>query len=334
MKLLFKLLLVLFLLMGNSCEKEPEENGTCPPFDNIQESPYKHPIWHPTNKIIGFNHTPLKTINYSYGIDCPQQAIYIYEEDSTGFWLIDEDGTNKRRILPYELNTPAWSPDGKWIAFSRDAQIFIMPFDGIEFDISAIVQLTFEGRNFFPAWSPDGEWIVYDSNRDSPTGLHFIWKMRKNGEEKTRIAFTPNQGETRMPFWGKDSTIVHQRYIDRVAPEILTMDLSGNNIKRLTENENWESIPKYAPDNHLLGYISQSKQLGDEELWIMNMVSNKVSQITFEGCQGFSWSTSGKIVYVNYDYSRLDEEKGTLWIMNPDGTEKQQLTHNNFRIIQ
>jgi len=318
--------------MGYSCEKEGDDIINCPPFDNIQESPYKAPIWHPTDKIIGFNHIPLKEINYTYGIDCPQQAIYTYEEELAGFYLIDEDGTNKRRILPYELNTPAWSPDGKWIAFSRDAQIFIMPFDGVDFDTSAMVQLTFEGRNFFPAWSPDGEWIAYDSNRDSPTGLYFIWKMKKNGDEKTRIAFAPNQGEARMPFWGNDFNIVYQQYTDTSA-EIFTMDSSGNAKTRLTSNKDRDFLPKYSPNKKLIGFISQSQEFGNVELWTINLSSNEKLKLTPEGCQGFSWSPDGKLVYINYDYSRLDEKKGTLWIMNPDGSEKQQLTHNDFRII-
>ena len=288
MRLHIKLLLLLFLFMGYSCEKEGDDIINCPPFDNIQESPYKAPIWHPTDKIIGFNHIPLKEINYTYGIDCPQQAIYTYEEELAGFYLIDEDGTNKRRILPYELNTPAWSPDG--------------------------------------------EWIAYDSNRDSPTGLYFIWKMKKNGDEKTRIAFAPNQGEARMPFWGNDFNIVYQQYTDTSA-EIFTMDSSGNAKTRLTSNKDRDFLPKYSPNKKLIGFISQSQEFGNVELWTINLSSNEKLKLTPEGCQGFSWSPDGKLVYINYDYSRLDEKKGTLWIMNPDGSEKQQLTHNDFRII-
>lgn len=53
-------------------------------------------------------------------------------------WIIDEDGTNPRRLtdlpLPLNCDEPAWSPDGGQIAFSTtrngDSQIWVMNADG------------------------------------------------------------------------------------------------------------------------------------------------------------------------------------------------------------
>jgi len=303
-------------------------------FDIVPESPYSDPVWHPSGDIIGFNHRPIKEIHYTYGYDCPHQARYIYDEDSTGFWLIDADGTNKRRILPYQLTNPAWSPDGNWIAFSRNAQICIMPFDGAEFDTTSIVQLTSEGRNFFPSWSPDGRWIVYDSNKDSPTGLYFIWKIKISGLSKKRIAFTPSKGEVRLPNWGNDSSIVHIRHIGIGSPEIFEMDSSGNNVIRITENDDRESYPKYTIDDNSIVFNLQSKEFGGSQLWRINVSNDRMKQLTNSGALNFSLSPYGKIVYVNHDFSRIDETKGTLWVMEADGSNKRQLTHNHFTVTK
>ncbi len=313
-----------------ACNNDSEDEG-CPGYSFFVESPYNDPVWHPSGNIIGFNHIPIKEINYINGYECPNQAQYFFEEDSAGFWLINADGTNQRRILPFMLECPAWSPDGSWIAFSSGAQICIMPFDGEQFDTASIVQLTFEGRNFFPAWSPDGEWIAYDSDAESPSGLKFVWKMRINGLSKKRIAYTPDKGETRMPSWGYDYTIVHQRYIGIDTPELFKMDSAGNSIMRLTQNEFLEDYPKFSPDNQYIVFISQR---GESGLWKTNITTKNSIQLSTEGCLNFSLSPQGEIVYSNYDYRRIDETRGTLWIMDADGSNKRQLTRNIFKQTQ
>ncbi|QED37386.1 hypothetical protein FK178_06475 [Antarcticibacterium arcticum] len=336
MKIPFRML-ILCVLIGSSCENERDDFNTCPPFKDIQESPYKDPIWHPVDKIIGFNHTPLKSIKYSYGINCPQQASYKYEEEMKGFYLIDEDGKNKRRILPYELNTPAWSPDGKWIAFSKGAQIFIMPFDGIEFDTSAMVQLTFEGRNFFPSWSPDGEWIAYNESVCNNNIACGIWLYNLNKNITQHIGQYGN-----YPDWhpNSDSVIFLTNAINREGEDVgdsLWMYNVSNNRSHLLK---FISLPhydnrnlKFSPGGTQIG-LTSILSIGGEQLYMINVNDYSFSKLTSEGCQGFSFSPDGKIVYVNYDYSIINEHKGTLWIMNPDGTEKQQLTNNDFQIIQ
>lgn len=323
------LLIFLFLIILFACEEK--KPITCPPA-YAPTSPYDDPLWHPSGDLIGFNHIPVKEMIL---YDDPCWPVYhTYELDSAGFWLINVDGTNQRRILPYTLQNPAWSPDGNWIAFVSGAQIFKMPFDGEEFDTLNIVQLTFEGRNFFPAWSPDGEWIAYDSNFDSPTGLNFIWKMKNTGLSKKRIAYTPNDGETRLPNWGNDFTIVHQRYVKIASPEIFRMDSAGKNVIRITTDENWDEYPKYTTNNNtVIAYISTS-QLNGSQLLKMDIWTKNQIQLTNEGCTNFYWSPDGRrIVYLRFDWKQVDEKEGTLWIMESDGTNKQQLTHNHFKII-
>ncbi len=314
-----------------------EDDGGCGanPFQVTPSSPYEDPVWHPSGKIIGFNHKPIKEINYN-GYECPTFATYTFENDSAGFWLINSDGTNQRRVLPYYLQTPVWSPDGNWIAFVQGAQIFKMLFDGEKFDTTDIVQLTFEGRNFFPSWSSNGEWITYDSDVESETGLKFIWKMKSDGSEGNRIAYTPTLGETRMPFWGANNSIVQIRYIGIGSPEIFLMDTVGNNVNRITENENRESYPKFSKTGNEIAYISQSSVTGGLGLWMIDLNDPLNEQLIESKVENFSWSPDGKnIVYLNYDsFYPIDELTGVLWIINIEDKTKKQLTYNTFNVIK
>jgi dipeptidyl aminopeptidase/acylaminoacyl peptidase len=80
-------------------------------------------------------------------------------------WMANTDGNTIPRQLTTKENSsqPAWSPDGKRIAFVRAAdgkpQIFLLSFDGGE-----AVQLTrFKYGAGSPKWSPDGKQLIFSS---------------------------------------------------------------------------------------------------------------------------------------------------------------------------
>ncbi|MGH7595887.1 MAG: hypothetical protein ACREOI_06015 [bacterium] len=323
------------LFLSLACDKSnPVINDNKPPCPGIVPTPpYNSPVWHPSGKFIGFNHAPLRRITFPYGEHCT--AVYELNGDSSGFWLINPDGTNQRRIFPYQLQTPAWSPDGQWIAFVGNAQIYKMQFSGTMFDTTSLTQLTFEGRNFFPAWSPDGQWIAYDSNSESPNGMNFIWSMKADGSQKRRIAYEPMMGEIRMPHWSPDGQrIVHQRYVGVGAPEIFTMDISGSNPIRLTNDTRFDSRPQYSPDGTKIVFWSQTSTNGIGNLWKMNGDGSNLRQLTIESVDAtfglpFSWSPDGSAIA--YTYYRVDERSnnnGTLWIIDIATGKKRQLTLN------
>jgi Tol biopolymer transport system component len=80
-------------------------------------------------------------------------------------WTMRADGSRKRRLTQNGTadEQPAWSPDGRWIVFSRQAA------DG-EFDLAMIrsgggrarlLTRTPDLDERFPAWSPDGRSIAF-----------------------------------------------------------------------------------------------------------------------------------------------------------------------------
>ena len=81
---------------------------------------------------------------------------------------------------------PAWSPDGKTIAFDSDRdgdrEIYVMDADGAN-----VRQLTSNDRfDGVPTWSPDGSYIAFQSDRDGEG--QEIYMMRADGTNVQRLA--------------------------------------------------------------------------------------------------------------------------------------------------
>ncbi len=325
--------IALLFLFVTSCDVnngDDDKLQPCPPFLTVPTPPYDSPCWHPSGDFIGFNYTPLLKINYPYGEHC--QGEFVWDISMSGFWLINIDGTNMHRIFSHKLQSPVWAPDGEWIAFVEpvgdERHIFKMRFDGSTFDTTTIVQLTTEGRNFVPSWSPDGQWIAFDSNVNSPNGMQFIWKMKSDGTQKTRLAYDPTKGEIRLPSWSRDGNkIVHIRYIGVGAPEVFVMDKNGNNLIRLTNNTNDDRFPHYVIENQVVFW-------GTGNLWITDSLGSSTKQITTAGVDvdfGTPFDRSpfwNKIVYTKYWPYQWNYENGTLWMVDLITGEKKQLTFN------
>lgn len=321
MKNFFTTFFFLLAIFTFSCRNKSIEEPQCYLPDIVPSSPYQEPVWHPNGNILGFNHKPLKGIGISGQPPCTQE-VYLYNSDSSGFWLINKDGTNKRRVITFQLNTPAWSPEGKWIAFSNGGTIYKMKFDGNNFDTANIISLTNSGRNYFPSWSPKGDTIYFDSNNNTPNGSYFIWKMAADGGGKERIVdVIINEGAAREPFCSENNQVLHYRY--RKYSEIFSMDTDGKNLIQITANNNGNH------ERRTPRFFINVIYFENNGIWRINYDGTGLQQISTRS-GGYAISRDGTIAFVNFDYSKVDKVLGTIWLMEPDGSNKRQLTFNNY----
>ena len=104
------------------------------------------------------------------------------------------------------VNTyPAWSPDGKLLAFRRmvdgtNSEVFVAAADGTH-PKNLTNSPAFDG---WPAWSPDSKRIAFASNRNLS---YEIYVMNPDGTDVRKVA--GNEGRATAPQWAKDGRAIY-----------------------------------------------------------------------------------------------------------------------------
>jgi tricorn protease-like protein len=102
----------------------------------------------------------------SWGPDGHQLVLAIGRGESTktdnSLFIYDLETNQIQRLTNSPSNDvqPAWSPDGKWIAYhSSGRAILISPDSGQQKQLAREYESRFMANNF--AWSPDSEWLAW-----------------------------------------------------------------------------------------------------------------------------------------------------------------------------
>lgn len=195
-----------------------------------------------------------------------QNGKIVFTSDRSGSWQLytmDPDGSDMTQItnMPptdYDNWTPAFSPDGKRIAFCYgtgiSSEIAFTELYVINADGTGLQQLTHDGGgDCFPHWSPDGSHIAFTGSFPPAGSLAVI---RSDGTDE-QLLLTTGQWK----FWGEllsiytpdGRSIVFESQFGGLVSAAWIMDSNGTHPRRLTPAR-LEAIPlDVSPDGrHIL----------------------------------------------------------------------------------
>ena len=193
-------------------------------------------------------------------------------------YVMNADGSDQKKLTNFNTGdacSPAWSHDGKKIAFHafaltnppRNPEIWVMDADGAN-------QKRLVDHGVEPAWSPDDHKIAYASNRDR---IFQIYVINADGSGGHRI--TKNNGEDSSPAWAPDgATIAFSSETEGDRRGLFLVVADGSEQRRLAFSKHQDfCFPSWSLDGKDIAFTaltrlgSQGIVVGEEkprcEMW-------------------------------------------------------------------
>jgi len=161
------------------------------------------------------------------------------------------DGTQVRQLTHGKSDDdgPAWAPDQRRIAFSRDRELFTVGSAG-----GPVHRLGrgIGGDAANPAWSPDGKLIAYDYRRPG-FEIREIWVVGADGSRPRPV--TRLGAVSALPSWSPDGRrIAFQSNVHGGHFEIYSIALDGRGLQRETRSSIDTIDPACSPNGKEIAF--------------------------------------------------------------------------------
>lgn len=260
-------------------------------------------------------------------------------QEGYGIFLLSvEDGEKQRLTSPPKSsddNYPAFSPDGKTLAFIRSGgltfdDIYLIPIHG-----GQLRRLTADDRRIYSmAWTANGREIVFSSNRGGSVSL---WRVAASGGTPEWVAATGQNAYSPAISRQGNRLAYNVSFLDT---NIWRMERSSatdqaaagrkNSPTKFISSTRKDDSPQFSPNGKKI--VFDSDRSGSEEIWVCDSDGSHPVQLTFfDGPAAGTprWSPDGQqIVFDAHPAGNAD-----IYVISAEGGKPRRLTLGPFHNV-
>jgi TolB protein len=227
--------------------------------------------------------------------------------------VADADGENQHLVLEsrFPLMSPAWSPDGQWLAYvsfeTKHSAVYVqLVRTGERRQVSARA-----GINGAPSWSPDGHKLALTLGGSN--GNPDIYVLDLGSQSLTRI--TDDPAIDTEPAWSPDGKYLYFTSDRAGSPQIYRIGATpGDKPKRITFTGNYNARPRVSPDGSLLAMVTMDS--GNYRIAVQDL-GNGTQRVLSRGHldESPSFAPNGATLI----YAQREANAGSLATVSVDG---------------
>ncbi len=238
--------------------------------------------------------------------------------------VADADGYKPRIIASSvePLMSPAWSADGKKIAYvsfeNKRSAIFIQTLEtGKRTKVAS-----YKGINGAPAFSPDGTRLALTLSKDGSADIYVL-----DINTRSLMKLTKSFGIDTEPSWSPDGTSIVYTSDRGGKPQLYKVSSRGGSSKRLTFDGDYNARGSFSADGKSLVMVHANK--GDYRIAVMDLASQTTNVLTagrYDESPSFS-PNSDMILYAS-----RKGKASVLSSVSVDGKMQQNLTFDSGEV--